>query len=245
MTTQVKEWPILFKGEMVRAILDGRKTVTRRIIKLPPAPNHLGNWEPSESGGIGCTDSHRNPVPEFPVIWHTRTGQSIACPFGFVGERLWVREGWRPVHINGAVIGRGGDFYTIQYREGFGVIDYRKDWKEFYGPLFDRQKKWDKNGTGDLWTKWKPSIHMRREYSRINLEVVSVGVERLQDITDADCELEGIDIENSDYTPNPNDESVEAGSIYHFEFQKLWNSINGPDSWDLNPWVWRVEFKKL
>lgn len=94
----MKEFPILFSGEMVRAILAGCKTQTRRVIKLPPAPMHLGAWEPSTVGGPGCfriINGQRNyDVPEIAVIWHTRTGKIITCPYGDVGDRLWVREAW-------------------------------------------------------------------------------------------------------------------------------------------------------
>lgn len=90
----MKERPILFSGPMVRAILEGRKTQTRRVVKPPLSPDHLGQWEPTTIGGTGITDSRGNVVPEMGVIWHTRTGQVIGCPYGQTGDNLWVRETW-------------------------------------------------------------------------------------------------------------------------------------------------------
>jgi len=87
------ERPILFSGEMVRAILDGRKTQTRRVVKLPHN-NPLGAWEPTVVGGKGvCYDkAMTRPAPEEAAIWHTRTGDCLGCPYGQPGDRLWVRE---------------------------------------------------------------------------------------------------------------------------------------------------------
>ena len=88
------ERPILFTPGNVRAILDGTKTQTRRIVKLPAAPNHLGTWEPTTVGGPeGGLTKNGGSLPEMLALWHTRTGLCITCPFGVPGDRLWVREG--------------------------------------------------------------------------------------------------------------------------------------------------------
>lgn len=89
----MRERPIIFSGPMVRAILAGTKTQTRRVIKLPHQ-NPLGSWEPSTSGGAGCQLRDGTPVPEHACIWHTRTGDTLSSPYGLAGDRLWVRESW-------------------------------------------------------------------------------------------------------------------------------------------------------
>lgn len=90
----MRERPILFSAPMVLALLDGSKTQTRRVIKLPHK-NPLGVWEPTTVGGDGVKFSDGKPVPEWIAIWHTRTGETICCPHGIVGDQLWVKETWR------------------------------------------------------------------------------------------------------------------------------------------------------
>ena len=165
------ERPILFNGPMVRAILDGRKTMTRRIVKA------------------GTRDD-----------WN-------ACPYGVIGDRLWVRETWRCF---------GGREY--EYQQHQPSIIYRAD----DGPTH--------NEGG-----WRPSIFMPRWASRITLEITGVRVERLQDISEADAEAEGC----------TGDHRADRDSDAAQEFRSLWNQINGKRaSWDSNPWVWVVEFRR-
>jgi hypothetical protein len=181
----MSERPILFNGEMVRAILDGRKTQTRRVVKL----NH--------SGRVKQPGSARN--------WHLDDPDAVlACPYGMPGDRLWVREA----------------FWT----DGDEVI-YRAD------P--GAEKELDSAFTG---LNWKPSIHMPRWASRINLEVTAVCVERLQDISRGDAMQEGCPFPNMQMGPDPRE-----------WFSDLWESINGPCGfgWDVNPLVWVVEFQKV
>lgn len=157
----MKERQILFSGAMVRAILDGRKTQTRRVVKLPHN-NPLGAWEPTTIGGKGlyrdkaCTIPANEP--ERAAIWHTRTGDCVVALYGQPGDRLWVRETWRedsPDDAEAAI--------------------YRADGRTDLPPEF----------------KWKPSIFMPRWASRITLEITGVRVERLQDIGWRDCAAEG------------------------------------------------------
>jgi len=216
---------------MVRACLDGTKSQTRRAIKLPPAPEKLGYWEPTIIGGAGITDSKGNPVPERPAIWHTRTGACIACHFQ-PGDRLWVREAF-------ALDDNGHEEWPIYRADGAAL------------PVLPPTRKA---------SRWRSPIHMPRWASRIDLEITEVRVERLQDISEADALAEGIEeVEGiigascaggihheitgiRYYFDGGHDEGYEsADDAYH----ALWDSLNGPGSWDANPWVWVITFKRV
>ncbi|WP_308920532.1 hypothetical protein [Janthinobacterium sp. J1-1] len=229
----MKEHPILMNGAMVRATLAGTKTQTRRVIKLPPAPAALGEWLASTIGGEnGGRTAAGNEVPLQVVIWHTRTGETIGCPHGQPGDRLWVREAFAKTTVCQAL----GQEWTV-YRECDNRTDYG-------GP-------------------WKPSIHMPRAASRILLQIVSVRVERLNDCSEADALAEGVApnwIGPLDKGPNGRGGEGWPGDDYlHYtngadgdpaysareSFESLWESINGAGSWDANPWVWVIEFKRV
>lgn len=216
----MKERPILFSAPMIRALLAGMKTQTRRAIKPQPDVAQAGRVGDTGLCGRFTSDDQR----------FGRLAKSIACPYGAPGDRLWVRETW----------------LTVMGDETFYRADYLND------PEGDRA-----HGVA-----WKPSIHMHRARSRITLEITAVRVERLQDIwaKDADCMAEGIEEMPSEtcgpgwrwwrnYTPGNGwtgdggkpDRLASPGNSY----RTLWESINGPGSWDANPWVWVVEFKRV
>lgn len=193
----MKERPIIFSGPMVRAILEGRKTQTRRVMKTPP-----DTFEDAAS-----------------VL--------SACPFGKAGDRLWVRETWS-VYTDGHARGKGDE-----------VILYRADDSAYWNmhPLEHMEAEFNPlRDACDFSPKWRPSIHMPRWASRITLEIASVRVELLQAISEADAKAEGTTPDR--YTDHPR-------GIYYTAFAELWKSINGPDSWSLNPWVWVIEFEKV
>jgi hypothetical protein len=223
----MKERPILFNTEMVKAILDSRKTETRRIVK--PQPN--GGVRKSPFVQSGLEDGH---------------GYEIRCPFGQPGDRLWVRETWR--------IGawREDGRFAIDYAASPELtrtpwvtitddLDNQKTeryWISVTDELEAKGVSCDEDGNyhwepGKAPLNWKPSIHMPRWASRINLEITNIGVERLQDIDDTDAEREGCD--GADFKPGYSTN----------EFRKLWESINGQGSWAANPWVWVVEFARI
>jgi len=183
MTTTTKERPILFSGPMVRAILDGRKTQTRRVIK--PA------W-------LRCLDLDD---------LDDRKTAIERCRHGKPGDRLWVREAFRI----------------------FSSETGPKD--EIGRPAVTHYRATDLHLFPDA--KWKPSIHMPRWASRITLEIIAVRVERLNEISRGDAMAEGCPHSNLAYGQNPCD-----------WFHELWESINGPESWAENPWVWVIEFRK-
>lgn len=206
---------------MVRAILEGRKAQTRRIMNNQPAGAALGPvYIRERDGGFQ---------------WYGIAGESsvFKCPYGKPGDRLWVRETWRTGWSY------GGDYPTVQYRATETAHVGSKEY-----PVLDVLR--GEFGIPDPAPhsivpggKWKPSIHMPRWASRITLEVVSVRVERLQDITRSDIRAEGILV------------PAEFASDDKFrcylldQWIKLWESINGPGSWEANPWVWVVEFKRI
>jgi hypothetical protein len=243
----MKERPILFSAAMVRAILEGRKTVTRRVVKLPHQ-NPLGQWEPTTFGG---TDAHGVEHDEQAAIWHTRTGDTLACPYGQPGDRLWVRETWQ--YFGFSDEGEPCICYLADHgREWPHVPQSEADKVDcIWADLSDPENFSISDRACD--NRWRPSIHMPRWASRITLEVTGVRVERLWEITPEQAIAEGIE------GTRPSNQCEMAWRDYAmakldpFEwfgrpvdsFHSLWVSINGTDSWNANPWVWVVEFQRI
>lgn len=191
--------PILFNAEMVRALLEGRKTVTRRVVKPQPMlDGHL--WK---LGGAAWSDS----VLSVPVmLGHSLYNRAPYQP----GDVLWVRETWCEV------MGRKGKYL---YRAYAGERDDTRDY-------------------AIALNTWRPSIHMPREAARIFLRVKNVRVERLQELTLKDAEMEGMDL---------------RGPMF-VDFVKVWNNTvqrhpnkfkRYPYCWEDNPWVWVIEFERI
>jgi hypothetical protein len=229
--TATRERPILFSGPMVRAILAGSKTQTRRIVKL----GHVGTFRRSETKGYDWTfrGSRRGSTRFHSSCWQDLRHQQLIelCPYGLVGHRLWVRETWLPLWHSGA----GFDTCLPPTgREGHpDVIKYRAD----------GEKPCDFDGS------WWPSIHMRRRYSRITLEITAVRVERLNDISEVDAIAEGL-IAWTDPPRVPTKHyGLSRADVWEADprmaYKRLWESINGANSWAANPWVWVVEFRRL
>ncbi|BGE54539.1 Hypothetical protein [Pseudomonas phage vB_PaeP_Tr60_Ab31] len=226
----MKERPILFNDQMVRAILEGRKTVTRRIAKPVKHPD-LGNiYAP---GALVLEHEPQHVVDR-------------ACPYGQPGDRLWVREAWQGP--------------LISDEEQAANQSWWKDMTKFqdqahcaYRASGDNNEYVDPDGY--FHCKWKPSIHMPRWASRILLEIVSVRVERLQDgegetAFESRYLAEGMNrIHHGDgahYYSAFRDETHPSNWCDPFDaWRELWESINGADSWAANPWVWVVEFKRV
>ena len=218
----MKERPIIFSGPMVRALLDGSKTQTRRVMKpqlvYGTVAGLFNSWYlPSGQGGGTLYPNGKEKILG-------------TCPYGQPGDRLWVRESFCKI------IGQSGGWietdYQATYTHGFRLGD-----------------------SLGLKKRWTPSIHMPRAASRITLEITSVRVERLQDISEADAMAEGIvecPISADDegprrigYMVGPDDGKSGLSVTPIQAYRDLWESINGPDSWTTNPWVWVVEFKRL
>jgi hypothetical protein len=202
-----KEKPILFNTEMVKAVLSGRKTQTRRVIK-PQPPSKTSNGTPFDS-----FQETTLPVSEgYDLTAYMDNPLYIGkCPYGQVGDRLWVRETWQSDKDKTKFI-------------------YKADYSEFF------------TCDNDILFGWKPSIHMLRRASRINLEIVDIGIERVQDIDDEDSIKEGALFLN-----DPSSSAIWGRGFGRACFRTLWESINEKRGygWDVNPWVWVVEFKVI
>jgi hypothetical protein len=210
----MNEKPILFSGPMVRAILSGQKTQTRRVMKIqPPVEDRRHRWAITVRGGE-CAWG-RDPWYKSDPMNHLVEGR-CRCTFGAAGTNLWVKE----THCPGAGLAKcsSADLaLSVMAPAGSAPapeVIYRAD-----GAVLPAG------------VKWRPSIFMRRAYSRINLLVTDIRVERLQDITEADAQAEGC----------PGDEDTHPLT----EYEALWEEINGSESWTLNPWVWVVSFKRV
>ena len=214
----MKERPILFSAPMVRAILDGSKTQTRRILKVQPTEGLEPPFEITNTVVDFWKEEHLCKwVVETPDgEWYGH------CPYGKPGDRLWVREMCIISPPNWA--DRDMDLYNVTDKDGNGrICQYIATSPDTSTPVKDYK------------LKITPSIHMPRWASRINLEVESVRVERLQDISEADAREEGC----SEVLNEPRRQDVVK------EYEYLWNKINGPGSWEANPWVWVITFKRI
>lgn len=207
----MKEKPILFNGEMVRAVMEGRKTQTRRVMRPQP--------------GCGVKDFYHRPDGSFQPV-HLPVPHGVACgirvksPYGLAGGQLWVRETWSNYWMQ-------EDTHDSRLQ----CIHYRASWD---GSLADDPP-------------WKPSIHMPRTHSRINLLIKRVWVERVWDITLEDIKAEGVPV-----LPGEDLSRTARWIIAVGRWETLWDSINGEPrndgadiSWKANPWVWCVEFERI
>jgi hypothetical protein len=234
----MKERPILFNAGMVRAILDGRKTQTRRIMKLQPSESFspdVAKWY--EPTAIDKNGEMYPGKPIFGVADKYGEDEGYKSPLGQPGDRLWVRETWGVVsHAfddNGSIIPWTPDrpatpIHEMPFGNGYytGHIIYRSD-----GGF-----TWSANDDGDgERTAWHPSIHMPRKASRIDLLITGVRVERLQSISNIDALAEGC--LNSSFMP--------GGRFPNENFAWRWQSIYGDESWNANPWVWVIEFERV
>ncbi|HFE9007263.1 hypothetical protein WDU18_20250 [Klebsiella pneumoniae] len=244
----MKERGMIFNSEMVRAILDGRKTQTRRIMKVQPESNQLGL--------LLITDSTKHSdIGKYHWAESNATGNHVrsklfSSPFGAVGERIWVRETW-------ATLGNEDGCY-VDWEDNLCKGDERSAARIYRASCEQRP------GDYGLWSipddaywkphtkehkfegAWRPSIHMPRWASRILLEITDVRVERLNAISEEDARAEGIIdggcLNCGEPEPcgcaNPEPDATDA-------FAYLWQSIYGQESWNANPWVWVISFERV
>lgn len=203
--TSAKERPMLMSAPMVRAILDGSKTQTRRIVK-----------------GLALDWLYRDGfTAEF-----TAAPENSLCPYGQPGDRLWVRESYMPDPPD------DGTWAGTAWRgcKGSRLEDIPDRFRSTAHCLY--RSTW----SGSDLVGWRPSIHMPRWASRITLEITSVRVERLQDISDDDLTCEGLQ--------EVIDAGVDHDGTPRDAWRALWSQINGSESWAANPWVWVIEFRR-
>jgi len=226
----MKERPILFSGPMVRAILDGRKTQTRRVVRPQPSdqamlPTQWSDAMPGRPNGFSWEEDDGLELGNVPMA--DGSWGKVRCPYGTVGDTLWARETWGWI---------GGK--PSQHDHENGV------------PVFYRADHCNDERDGLVLPKWRPSIHMPRWASRITLEITGIRVERLQDISEEDAKAEGAEClvfdncgaDELEFLDLPH---MKIGEPYRSGFALLWECINGPGSWDANPWVWVVSFRRL
>lgn len=239
----MKDRPILFSSPMVRAILDGRKTQTRRVVKFPPTFSDKSGtyrlpvelWGPTKVGGAGTyriTKSGRVPVAEMTAMWNPKGATCIGCCYGKPGDRLWVRETWQATKENWVMYAANSEMRDTNGK-AHGCL--------YQGP-------------------WLPSIHMPRWASRITLEITKVRVERLQEITEEDAIAEGCvaehynqeridDLQISDAHPNVKAlaKALGPGCVpARADYWHLWDKINSKKHpWAGNPFVWVIEFRRI
>jgi hypothetical protein len=211
-----KERPILFSGAMVRAILNGTKTQTRRIGKyqMDSATELAVETSMHATKGLTYMATYR----AFPDGGSARWGL-CECPYGIIGDKLWVRETFRLTDSNDCAC-----YDPCNCKSGLPV--YRADC-----PCEE--------------SKWKPSIFMPRWASRITLEITGVRVERLNDISEEDALAEGAMEWWSGMTRREQEEIYGGGRGPIGAYKDLWFSINGKGSWELNPYVWCISFNPL
>lgn len=214
------EHPIIFSTESIKAILNNKKTMTRRIIKPQPV------WH-SEWGTMGYEWKDKAFVDsEF------RNKMINFCSYGKIGDILWVREIWTDWNCCGCRENKNScacsnkDFF--EKFPHYGEIVFKSDYKEMDGVDIGR---------------WKSPMFMPKKYSRIKLEIINIKVERLWDITEEDTIAEGIKDPN-DFKEMP---SYLSSDHYRLKFEKLWNSINAKCGfrWELNPWIWCISFRHI
>jgi len=229
------ERPILFSAPMVRAILAGQKTQTRRLVE------GLHRNEKLEKESLSLVSS-------FMAL--------VASPFGKPGDGLWVRETFAlETNRNVDVTGYGPPFKDGRPVRYIKDDDGNEFWEQPHYFATDPKPELEYGDKEGPSVRWKPSIHMPRWASRITLEITNVRVERLMDISEEDAIAEGVRHDPGHSTPLEMGANVETWFNYQdpeswvtsaqSSFRTLWSSIYGVPSWLSNPWVFVIEFKVM
>ena len=275
MHNTIKEIPLLFQTEMVQAVVEDRKTQTRRTKGLESKNEHPNAWNRE---GNPCWSMNRlwdstqekNPNPlkiEYGFRLNDEPDADIVyqrCPYGKPGDLLWVRE----THKVGAWREDGRVAYNYKASPELVNTPWVTFEYDYTGEKFERLQtthtdfllnkgyKSDQDGffhweAGKSPFPWKPSIYMPKVAARIWLMVEEIRVERLQEISEEDAIAEGVDFAESSNGKTYKDYLLYPNDVYEWynspkrSFESLWKSINGRESWNQNPWVWVIEFRVL
>ena len=230
----MKARPILFSGEMVRALLDGRKTQTRRVIKPQPPEEcsihyMLGaeSWLPKEKQSRlrHTWEAWGGKLFAYKPDGHLCGLHEAVFPYGHPGDLLWVRETFCEP-----------DYATVVYAADWTDADLRRA-ATIRKQNPDLAKAYPQG-------RWKPSVHMKRKHSRLTLRITDVRAERVQDITPEDAAREG-----ARFSYTPEEDASETGGYFGDVpwFPDLWNTLNAKRGygWDVNPWVWVLTFEVI
>lgn len=226
----MKERGMIFNGEMVRVILNGRKTQTRRPVKFPVLDKNLG-----------CELAGNELAGELSA------GNYLNSAFGKPGDQVWVRETWGVVSHELDEDGRIQPWTPNRPATAIHEMPFGNGYYSGHAIYAaDGDFTWcDDDGYEDGRSCWKPSIHMPKAASRILLEITDVRVERLNSIHDVDAMREGIQNLTTCSHADFGIPGVVNAQHPVRAFQLLWESIYGADSWRANPWVWVIEFKRI
>jgi len=213
----MKEHPILFTPDNIRAILDDKKTQTRRLIKPQPTKWHMVKREPFHFDAV-----------DMPRVWSPLSDHSEdrVCPYE-IGDRLWVRE--RYAHFF-----KGNDPSACKYLADAGT----PRWPQAYSK---------ENALESWRGQWKSALFMPKWAARIWLDITDVRVQRVQEISHEDAIAENCHgygwVSQSPYVSGPH---TDDGKLPQEEYEELWDSINGKTyPWASNPWVWCLTFKRV
>ncbi len=213
----MKERPIIFSDDSVRAILEGRKTQTRRVIKIPEGIAAKYEYKGDDGGNELLPKQSGHYWMNGYAMWRPKL-----CPYGKVGDRLWVRETFAYMQ-NLEACARAGEPCEIAYKADQPKEVSDEDLREVFF--------------------WKPSIFMPKWAARTWLEITNIRVERLCEISEEDAKAEGVTPENlmTDY-----DDATDY-QRYKYSFKNYWDSLNAKRGfgWETNNWVWVIEFQKV
>lgn len=245
--------PILFSTPMVQAILEGRKTMTRRVVK--DAIGWNSNWQVKQ-----IKEEHIDGIPRYEMRRDLQCSVTyFKCPYGQPGDVLAVKE----THFRyGNWFAKEGEF-TSTGKQAYVFVPLTEEVRYFDNPPEKYKHGMAKNEMTACWYK-RPSLFLELKNCRIFLQITDIRVERLQEISCHDAGGEGVEYDNIDWGAFEGGELVadyknytweddESYPEYYFpvfanpidSFRTLWQSINGPESWEANPWVWVVEFKRI